>query len=113
LFGRHAPDRRERAARGIDLESGEGTRPPLRRVEELAVRRDVDVGGGGLVLEVRRERADALLLLELAGGGVVDEDVDRGVQLAEHVDELAGRMEPEVARTGLLREARRRARREL
>src|SRR5512132_11022 len=83
LFGRYAADRRQRARRRIDAEAGERARRALRAVEELAVGRDVQVGGRRLAGEAGRQRADRLLLLQIAGGGVVVEDVDRPVELAD------------------------------
>src|SRR4029453_444619 len=101
LFGRYAADRRQRARRRIDAEAGERARRALRAVEEAAVGRGVQVGGRRLAGEAGRQRADRLLLLQIAGGGVVVEDVDRPVELADDVDELAVRMMDEVARAGL------------
>src|SRR5207253_7198563 len=63
--------------------------------------RDVKIGGRRLALETGRQRADDLLLHEIAAGGVVVEDVDVAVELPDDVDELAARMIDEVPRAGL------------
>src|SRR5207249_3390487 len=86
----------------------------LRAVEELAVGRDVEIGGRRLALEIGRQGADALLFLELSGRRVVVEHVDGRIELTEHVDELAVRMEGEMSRAGLFLHAdgRGRARRQ-
>src|SRR5205807_9037695 len=101
LLGGYAADRRQGALRRVDLEAGQGARRALRAVEELAVGRDVKIGGRGLALEIGRQRADDLLLREVAAGGVVVEDVDVAVELPDDVDELAARLVDEVARAGL------------
>src|SRR2546422_10043969 len=101
LLGRHTSDRRQRALRPIDPEAGQRARRALRGVEELAVGRDVQVGGRRLALEVGRQRADGLLRREISRGGVVVEDVEQAVVLADDVGELAARSIDEVAQTGL------------
>ncbi len=55
----------------------------------------------GLPCEAGRQRADDLLLLQIARGGVVVEDVDGAVELADDIHELAARVVHEVARAGL------------
>src|SRR5215208_1164795 len=94
-------------ARGIDLEGGKRRGGALARIEELAVRRDVQIRRPGLAVEAGRQGADALLLLELPLLGIVVEDDDRAVELVEEIDELAVRVEHEVARTGLVLDLRR------
>src|SRR2546428_11864453 len=100
LLGGYAADRRQGALRRVDLEAGQGARRALRAVEELAVGRDVKIGDRGLALETGRQRADDLLLREIAAGGVVVEDVDVAVELPDDVDELTARMIDEVPRAG-------------
>src|SRR5215218_5732810 len=102
LFGRIVRHERQRAVRGIDLEGGKRRRGALARIEELAVGRDVQIRRPGLAVEAGRQGADALLLLELPFLGIVVEDDDRAVELVEEIDELAARVEHEVARAGLV-----------
>src|SRR2546427_6644943 len=98
LFGRHTADRRQGAGRQIDAEAGERARRALRAVEELSVGRDVQIGGRRLAGEAGRQRADRLLLLQIAGGGVLVEDAYRPVELAEHAADISVRVIDEVAR---------------
>src|SRR5262249_60546181 len=108
---RRASYRGERAVCRVDLEAGGGVAGALRDVDELAVGRDVQIGGRGLAGEAGRQRADDLLLLEVTGGRVVVEDVDVAVELAVHVHELATGMVDEMARAGLRPRLGRRGRR--
>ena len=72
----------------------------------------MQVGGRRLALEAGGQRADGLLLREVAGGRVIVEHVDGAVELAHDVDDLATGVIDEVARTGLgLHFGRRRRRR--
>src|SRR5262249_32823993 len=100
LLGRKVPDRRQGSLLGVDAVARERAGLSLAAIKKPAIRRHMQIGGSGLLLEIGRQRIDKLQLGQCPGPRTDGVGADRVGGLGDQIKKAPAGVQRHMTRSG-------------